>query len=72
MYYYVLINTNLQILVISYLQIFSKILSYPFHQVTFIYIALLTIKIVSKHLTVSNCRIVSVMYNNMIKHSILS
>ncbi len=41
-------------------------------QVTFIYVALLTIQIVSKHLTVSNWRIVSLMYNNKVKHSIFS
>ncbi len=42
-------------------------------QVTFIYIALLTIQIVSKHLTVSSLEDrVSVMYNNKIKHSIFS
>ncbi len=42
-------------------------------QVTFIYIALLTIQIVSKHLTVIKLEDrVSVMYNNKIKHSIFS
>ncbi len=42
-------------------------------QVTFIYVALLTMQIVSKHLTVSNWEDrVSVMYNNKIKHYIFS